>query len=89
MDPRATLSAFLLVLLAELGDKTQIATMLLAARTRSPWSVFLGASCALVMTSLLGVLMGVAVARVIPASYLRWAAGLGFMAVGLLLLLRA
>ncbi len=51
-------STFLTIFLAELGDKTQVTTLLMSAESQSPWSVFVGAGAALVLTSLLGVLVG-------------------------------
>lgn len=51
-------STFITILLAEMGDKTQLATLLLAAESGSPWLVFLGAALALISTSLVGVLIG-------------------------------
>lgn len=51
-------STFITIFLAELGDKTQVATLLMSAESHSPWSVFTGAAIALVTTSLLGVLVG-------------------------------
>ncbi len=44
--------------LAEMGDKTQLATLLMSAESQSPWVVFAGASVALIATSLMGVLLG-------------------------------
>lgn len=52
------LSTFITIFLAEMGDKTQLATMLMAAQSRSPLSVLLGAGTALIATSLVGVLLG-------------------------------
>lgn len=51
-------STFITIFLAELGDKTQVATLLMSAESHSPWSIFTGAAIALVTTSLLGVLVG-------------------------------
>jgi putative Ca2+/H+ antiporter (TMEM165/GDT1 family) len=56
-------STFLTIFFAELGDKTQIATLLMSAESRSPWVVFAGAATALVATSLLGVSVGCWIAR--------------------------
>ncbi len=52
------LSTFITIFLAELGDKTQMATLLLSAQSQSPFVVFLGAGLALIATSLIGVLLG-------------------------------
>jgi putative Ca2+/H+ antiporter (TMEM165/GDT1 family) len=51
-------STFVTIFLAELGDKTQLATLLMTAESQSPWIVFAGAGSALVATSLLGVILG-------------------------------
>ena len=51
-------STFVTIFLAEMGDKTQIVTLLMSAESQSPWLVFIGAAAALVTTSLLGVLIG-------------------------------
>lgn len=51
-------STFVTIFLAELGDKTQMATLLLSAESQSPFVVFLGAGLALISTSLVGVLLG-------------------------------
>ncbi|HEY9675165.1 MAG TPA: TMEM165/GDT1 family protein [Waterburya sp.] len=51
-------STFLTIFLAEMGDKTQLATLLMSAESHSPWVVFAGAATALIATSLLGVLIG-------------------------------
>ncbi|MCL6595407.1 MAG: TMEM165/GDT1 family protein [Firmicutes bacterium] len=82
MEWKALLTAFGLVFLAELGDKTQLTTMMLAAQHRSAVAVFVGASAALVLTSLLGVAVGEAVTRLVPASAVRTAAAVGFLAIG-------
>ncbi|NJR50085.1 MAG: TMEM165/GDT1 family protein [Leptolyngbyaceae cyanobacterium CSU_1_3] len=51
-------STFVTIFLAELGDKTQLATLLMSAESHAPWVVFTGAASALVATSLIGVLVG-------------------------------
>jgi Ca2+/H+ antiporter, TMEM165/GDT1 family len=55
---RVFLSTFVTIFLAELGDKTQVTTLLMSAESNAPWIVFLGAGSALVATSLLGVWLG-------------------------------
>ena len=52
------LSTFVTIFLAELGDKTQVTTMLISAESKAPVTVFLGAGLALIATSLIGVLLG-------------------------------
>jgi len=87
---KALAMVFLSVFLAELGDKTQVATLLFAAdQNLSRWGVFAAASAALVFASLLAVLFGVQISRVVPPSTLRVAAGLGFVAIGLWMLIGA
>lgn len=51
-------STFITIFLAEMGDKTQLATLLMTAESQSPWMVFAGAATALIATSLLGVIIG-------------------------------
>jgi putative Ca2+/H+ antiporter (TMEM165/GDT1 family) len=51
-------STFITIFFAEMGDKTQLVTLLMSAESQSPWVVFVGAAIALVFTSLLGVLIG-------------------------------
>ncbi|NPV43252.1 MAG: TMEM165/GDT1 family protein [Firmicutes bacterium] len=78
---------FVLVFLAELGDKTQLTTMLMAAHnSESMLGVFLGASAALILTSLIGVLLGGTIAEIIPTSYIHAGAGSAFIIIGILLI---
>jgi len=80
------MSTFGLVFLAELGDKTQLATLSLAASGRSRLAVFLGSAGALILTSGIAVIVGAALARVVPEVWLQRAAGIGFIVMGLLFL---
>lgn len=70
------LTTFTTVFLAELGDKTQLAALLLSAESGRPVLVFVGASLALISSSLVGVLLGRWLARVMPAHQLERLAGL-------------
>ena len=69
-------STFITIFLAELGDKTQVATLLLSAESQSPITVFLGAGLALVSTSLIGVLLGKWIASRVSADTLDTFAGI-------------
>ena len=81
-------SIFITVLLAEISDKTQLATLLFASdRNVNPWVVFAGASLALTTAAGIGVLVGAEVDRLVSRSMLRIVAGLGFIAIGLWTLL--
>lgn len=78
------LAIFATVFLAELGDKTQLATVLFASgRETPPAMVFLAAAAALVLSTGLAVLLGVAAERHLAALPLKLIAGLGFVALGL------
>ena len=57
------LSTFITIFLAEMGDRTQLSTLLMSAESGSPWIVFAGSASALIATSLLGVTIGVWMAR--------------------------
>lgn len=83
MDWRLALTTFGTVFLAELGDKTQLATLTFATSGRSRWAVFIGAACALVATSAIAILAGEAVTRVAPPYILKRAAGVAFIAIGI------
>ncbi|MEO5733295.1 MAG: TMEM165/GDT1 family protein [Rubrivivax sp.] len=75
---------FFTVFLAEVGDKTQLATMLFAAeRDSSKWLVFFASSAALVTAAAIGVLVGAQLERLVSPATLKIAAGIGFIAVGL------
>lgn len=78
-------STFVTIFLAELGDKTQLTTLLMSAESHSPWVVFLGAGSALVITSLLGVLLGQWIASRVSPKTLEFSAGLLLLLVSLLL----
>jgi putative Ca2+/H+ antiporter (TMEM165/GDT1 family) len=86
VDWRVIASTFGLIFLAELGDKTQLAAIALAAESKSPIAVFVGAVVALGLVTLIGVAIGSTVTRVIPARYIRMAAGALFIVVGAFML---
>lgn len=83
-------TVFATIFLAELGDKTQLATLLYAADARnSKLTVLAGAATALILTSAIGVVAGSFVSRHVGPATLSWVAGAGFIAIGIWTILRA
>ena len=90
MDFRVLLTVFGAVFIAELGDKTQLATMLFAAdKGVSKLTVFAGASLALVLSSAIGVAAGAFLSQYLSERALNYAAGTGFVLIGIWTLARA
>ena len=90
MDLKLLATVFATVFVAELGDKTQLATLLYAADAPGrKLSVFLGAAAALVLASALGVVAGGWISVHVSPRILSWVAGLGFIAIGVWTLARA
>ena len=87
MDLRVFLTTFGIIFLAEMGDKTQLAAMTMAADSKKPWAVFLGASLALAAVSALGVLVGSVVGDYVPLVWVKRVAATAFIAIGVLMLL--
>ena len=86
MDFRLFASTFVTIFIAELGDKTQLATLSLAASTTSRWSVFAGAGLGLLASSAIAVLLGEALTRVVSPALLRRVAGALFIVMGVVFL---
>ncbi len=84
MDIKLLITVFGTVFLAEIGDKTQLATMLYSANggANSRLAVFLGSALALVVASAAGVLAGAALSKFVQGRALSVVAGIGFIAVG-------
>ena len=83
MDWKIFITIFAAVFIAELGDKTQLATMLFATdKDVSKYTVFFAASAALVVASAIGVLAGSLLAEFINVKYLHYIAGIGFILIG-------
>ena len=89
MDWKLFASTFAAIFLAEMGDKTQIATLSLAGSGSSRWVVFVASALALVSTSAVAVLLGELVSRHVPAIWVKRAAGLVFVVLGLIYLIGA
>lgn len=83
MDIKLLATVFGTIFLAELGDKTQLATLLFAAREGSSlMTIFVAASSALIATTAIGVLAGAVIANYVETRYLSYMAGVGFILVG-------
>ena len=90
MDWKLLSTVFTSVFIAELGDKTQLSTMLFASDKQiSKITVFAGASLALVVTSAIGVLAGGVLSNYVSEKHLHYLAGIGFIAIGVWTLLKA
>lgn len=90
MDIRLFLTVFSTIFIAELGDKTQIATLLYTSGSmNNKLTVFLGSACALVTASGIAVLAGSFFAQYINSKYLSWIAGLAFICVGIWTIIKA
>ncbi|MBN2468068.1 MAG: TMEM165/GDT1 family protein [Deltaproteobacteria bacterium] len=87
MDLKTLATTFMIVLLAELGDKTQLATIFLAAEHQSKISVFFGAAGALAVTSFIAVVLGYGFSHIIPQNYIRIGAGAFFIIFGIIMLI--
>lgn len=88
MEWKTFLTAFGVLFLAELGDKTQLAVITMTSETKSPLSVFLGASLALILVSLLGVVFGSLLGQYIPTEWLQRIVAVAFIVIGVLMLLK-
>ncbi len=90
MDWKVFSTIFLAIFIAELGDKTQLATMLFAAdKEVSKFTVFLGASLALIVASGIGVLAGGVISQYISEKHIHYVAGIGFIGIGIWFLIKA
>jgi Ca2+/H+ antiporter, TMEM165/GDT1 family len=87
MDWKIFGTAFVTLFLAELGDKTQLAVITMTASTESKVSIFLGASAALIVVTILGVAFGGVISEYVPAEWLQRIVAAGFIVIGILMLI--
>jgi putative Ca2+/H+ antiporter (TMEM165/GDT1 family) len=87
MDWRVFLTTFGVIFLAEMGDKTQLAAMTMAAETKKPWAVLIGASLALACVSAIGVVVGGTLGHYLPIIWIKRAAAVAFIVIGVLILM--
>ncbi|MEA5600262.1 TMEM165/GDT1 family protein [Nostoc sp. UHCC 0252] len=78
-------TTFITIFLAEIGDKTQLSTLLMSAESHSPWVVFIGSAAALITTSLLGVLLGSWIATRLSPKTVEKSAGVMLLVISLML----
>ena len=83
------LSTFLTIFIAELGDKTQLATLTMSGTSNKPFAVFLGSSTALVLASLIGALAGGSISNFVPEIILKSIASLTFFILGMRLFINS
>ena len=82
-------STFLTIFIAELGDKTQLATLTISGTSNKPLAVFLGSSTALVFASLLGALAGGSISNFVPEIILKSIASVTFFIIGIRLFINS
>jgi putative Ca2+/H+ antiporter (TMEM165/GDT1 family) len=87
MDWRAMMTTFGVIFLAEMGDKTQLAAMTLAAQTKKPLAIFIGAAVALVCVSAIGVLVGAGLSQYLPLIWIKRVSAVAFIVIGVLILM--
>jgi len=85
MDLKLFLTTFATLFIAEIGDKTQLACISLAAKTHKPWTVLLGASTALVLVSLIAVLFAQVITQFVPENVIKKVSASMFMVIGVLM----
>ena len=87
MDWKILGTAFVTLFLAELGDKTQLAIITMSSKSDSKWAIFIGASLALVLVSLIAVLVGGVLSQYVPTEWLQRIVAVAFIVIGVLMLL--
>lgn len=88
MNAQLFISTFLLIFLAELGDKTQLAALTLAAKEKAPITIFVASVLGFALSTLLAVIAGSTLTRFIPEAIISKVAAFGFIIVGILLLFK-
>jgi len=85
---KTVLTVFGIIFLAELGDKTQLATFAYATSSKQKFAVFIGASLALIITSFIGAYFGGVIGKFVPYRYVHTGAGLLFIGIGLFMIFK-
>ena len=87
MNWKILLTVFSTIFIAELGDKTQLAAIIMTSKTKQPIAVFCGAVLALASVTLIGVLFGEGLVRVVPENIIKKVAAAAFIVIGVLIFL--
>ncbi|MBD3264834.1 MAG: hypothetical protein GF375_07005 [Candidatus Omnitrophica bacterium] len=86
MDLKVFMAAFGIIFLAELGDKTQLANLMMSAKTKSPWIVFLASVLAFSLLTLITVFLGEVISKYVSPHRVKYVAAFLFIVVGILML---
>lgn len=80
------MSVFVTIFLAELGDKTQLASILMTSKTNKPVLVFIGTMLAFAVVTIIGVSVGGVITKFLPISFIKVGAAIAFIIIGILIL---
>jgi putative Ca2+/H+ antiporter (TMEM165/GDT1 family) len=86
MDWKIILSTFVTIFLAELGDKTQLASILMTSKTNKPVLVFIGTMLAFAIVTVIGVAAGSMITKLVPFNFIKAGAAISFIIIGILIL---
>ncbi|BBO17861.1 conserved hypothetical protein [Candidatus Brocadia pituitae] len=86
MDWKILMSTFITIFLAELGDKTQLASILMTSKTNKPVLVFLGTMLAFAVVTVIGVAVGTVITKFLPIDFIKVGAAIAFIIIGILIL---
>ncbi|TLD42472.1 MAG: hypothetical protein JETT_1215 [Candidatus Jettenia ecosi] len=87
MDWKIIASTFITIFLAELGDKTQLASILMTSKTNKPVLVFIGAMLAFALVTVIGIAAGSVITKFVPLNFIKVGAAIAFIIIGILILL--
>ncbi|GAB63769.1 MAG: UPF0016 family protein [Candidatus Jettenia sp.] len=87
MDWKIIASTFITIFLAELGDKTQLASILMTSKTNKPVLVFIGTMLAFALVTVIGVAVGSVITKFVPLNFIKVGAAIAFIIIGILILL--
>ncbi|MDN3513991.1 MAG: TMEM165/GDT1 family protein [Candidatus Brocadia sp.] len=86
MDWKIIASVFITIFLAELEDKTQLASILMTSKTNKPVLVFIGTMLAFAVVTVIGVSLGAVITKFLPLNFIKIGAAVAFIIIGILIL---